>query len=117
MTVLYFDAFESPIGTLTVAADHEGLRHILFPENRHDARGRERWQRDPAAVAEARRQLLDYLHGERDRFDLPLAPVGTAFQLQVWHTLAEIPLGHTWSYAQLAQRVGRPGASRAVGAA
>lgn len=117
MSTLYFDTFDSPIGTLTVAADSHGIRHILFPQNRHEAKGRERWQRDPAAVTEARRQLLAYLHGERSGFDLPLAPAGTDFQRRVWHTLAQIPFGQTWSYAQLAQCVGQPTAARAVGAA
>lgn len=118
MTAFYYDAFESPIGTLTVAADADGrLHHILFPRNRHEARDREHWQHDPRPVAEARRQLLDYLRGERTAFELPLAPVGTPFQLQVWNTLARIPYGETWSYAQLAQQIGRPSATRAVGAA
>jgi methylated-DNA-[protein]-cysteine S-methyltransferase len=117
MSPVYFDRFDSPIGPLTVAADEHGVRHILFAENRHDARGRERWQRDPDAVAEPRRQLLQYLHGQRRQFELALAPVGTDFQLQVWHTLAQIPFGATWSYRQLAERIGRPAAARAVGAA
>ncbi len=116
MTLLY-DCFDSPIGPLTVAADHEGLRHILFPQNRHNAKGRERWQRDVDALAEPRRQLLEYLQGTRSRFELTLAPAGTDFQLQVWHALAEIPFGSTWSYVQLARHIGRPAASRAVGAA
>lgn len=117
MSTMYFDRFDSPIGPLTVAADEQGLRHILFAENRHDAKGREHWQRDPDAVAEPRRQLLQYLHGERKQFELTLAPVGTGFQLQVWHTLAQIPFGATWSYRQLAECIGRPAAARAVGAA
>jgi len=117
MNALRYDRFDSPIGPLTLAADDTGLRHVLFPENRYDAAGREQWLRDPDFVAEARRQLLDYLAGTREGFDLPLAPVGTAFQLKVWHTLAQIPFGQTWSYAQLAERVGKPTASRAVGAA
>jgi len=117
MNVLRYDRFDSPIGPLTVAADEQGLRHVLLAENHHDARGREHWVRDAGYVAEARHQLLDYLAGDRDRFDLRLAPVGTEFQRHVWLTLAQIPFGQTWSYAQLAQRVGRPSATRAVGAA
>lgn len=116
MTLLY-DRFDSPIGTLTVAADEHGLRHILFPQNRHDAKGRTQWQHDADALAEPRRQLLDYLQGKRRHFQLRLAPVGTEFQLQVWYALATIPSGSTWSYRQLAQHVGRPSATRAVGAA
>ncbi|HEY0334979.1 MAG TPA: methylated-DNA--[protein]-cysteine S-methyltransferase [Stenotrophomonas sp.] len=117
MSFLRYDRFDSPIGPLTVAADEQGLRHVLFAENRHDARGREHWVHDPAFVSVARQQLLDYLAGKREGFDLALAPVGTEFQRKVWHTLAQIPFGQTWSYAQLAQRVERPNASRAVGAA
>ncbi|WP_305804465.1 methylated-DNA--[protein]-cysteine S-methyltransferase [Stenotrophomonas sp. YIM B06876] len=116
MTLLY-DCFDSPIGRLTIAGDGVGLRHILFAQNRHDAKGRAHWQRDADALAEPRRQLLDYLAGRRDHFELVLAPVGTEFQLQVWWALADIPFGSTWSYAQLAGHIGRPGASRAVGAA
>jgi len=114
---IHYDRFDSPIGPLTVAADDQGLRHILFAENRHDAKGRQHWRHDPEAVAEPRRQLLEYLHGRRHHFELALAPAGTDFQLQVWHALAEIPFGSTWSYRQLAQRIGRPSATRAVGAA
>ena len=119
MSTVHYDTFPSPIGALSVAADQTGVRHILFAQNRYDAVGRACWVHDPdaALVREAREQLLDYLHGGRRQFDLPLAPAGTPFQLQVWHTLAQIPFGRTWSYAQLAQAVGRPAASRAVGAA
>ncbi|UYB53708.1 methylated-DNA--[protein]-cysteine S-methyltransferase [Xanthomonas sp. AM6] len=114
---LYYDAFATPIGELTVAVGADGVRHILFPENRYDARGRADWIRDAAPVREAREQLLAYFAGERDRFDLPLAPRGTAFQCMVWEALAEIPFGATWSYAQLARHIAQPRAVRAVGAA
>ncbi|HYG05841.1 MAG TPA: methylated-DNA--[protein]-cysteine S-methyltransferase [Stenotrophomonas sp.] len=119
MTPIRYDRFDSPIGPLTVAADDHGLRHILFAENRHDARGRMLWQHDPdfALVAEARTQLLDYLAGRRNAFDLPLQPQGTPFQCEVWQTLARIPFGQTWTYAQLALQIGKPTAMRAVGAA
>lgn len=116
MTILY-DHFDSPIGTLTVAVEHGAVVHILFQENRHDARDRHTWQREPDAVATPRRQLLEYLDGKRTTFSLRLAPRGTPFQLEVWHALADIPYGDTWSYGALARRVGRPAASRAVGAA
>jgi methylated-DNA-[protein]-cysteine S-methyltransferase len=114
---IYYDRFDTPIGPLTVAADENGVRHILFAENRHDAKGREHWQHDPDAVAEPRRQLLEYLQGKRRHFDLILAPAGTDFQLDVWQMLAQIPFGATWSYKELAERIGKPTATRAVGAA
>ena len=52
---LFYDTFDSPIGALTVAGDAQGIHHILFENNRYDAKGRERWQRDAHALREARR--------------------------------------------------------------
>ncbi|MDQ1119842.1 MULTISPECIES: methylated-DNA--[protein]-cysteine S-methyltransferase [Pseudoxanthomonas] len=110
--------FPSPVGPLRVAASDAGLHGIEFPENRHPVKRLEAWEQgDHPLLREAQAQLDAYFAGRLQAFDLPLAPHGTAFQRQVWLALAQIPFGATWSYAQLAQRVGRPGASRAVGAA
>src|SRR5690606_26909033 len=68
-------------------------------------------------LLETRRQLEEYFAGTRRDFELPLSPQGTQFQRNVWRTLAAIPYGRTWSYRDLAQRIGRPSAMRAVGAA
>lgn len=108
----------SPVGPLLLAADDSGLRLIEFHEPRHRARRGEDWQAGTHAVLEAARaQLEGYFRGERVVFDLPLAPQGTEFQRAVWATLATIPYGKTISYADLARRVGKPTATRAVGAA
>ena len=66
---------------------------------------------------EAREQLAAYFAGRLRRFDLPLAPQGTPFQLRVWRALQDIPYGRTCSYAELAAAVGSPRACRAVGQA
>lgn len=108
---------ESPAGPLVIAADDTALRHIEFHQNRHAA-SRDDWRggdNDVLQAAEA--QLHEYFAGARTQFDLPLAPQGTTFQLDVWQELARIPYGTTISYAALAQRVGKPSATRAVGAA
>ena len=83
-----------------------------------------RWTERPAAPHqpsplsdEAARQVCQYLAGERRTFDLPASPRGTAFQQRVWRALAEIPYGQTASYGDIAARLGRPKAARAVGAA
>ncbi|AXE31027.1 methylated-DNA--[protein]-cysteine S-methyltransferase [Chromobacterium phragmitis] len=73
--------------------------------------------RDDAALAEVARQLAEYQAGERQAFDLPLAPQGTPFQQQVWAALCEIPYGHTVSYGELARALGNPDGARAVGRA
>ena len=108
---------DSPIGPLMLAADDAGLRHIEFRDNRHPA-DRVDWHGgDSDVLRAAEAQLLEYFDGRRRDFDLPLAPHGTDFQRMVWHELARIPYGVTISYAQLAQRIGNPTGTRAVGAA
>ena len=108
----------SPVGALLVAASDAGLHAIEFPDNRHPVPRIGAWAAGPHPLIEAARAQLDaYFAGELERFDLPLAPRGTPFQLAVWRALADIPYGGTASYAQLAARVGRPSATRAVGAA
>ena len=72
---------------------------------------------DARATAAAAIQLEQYFAGERTEFDLPLAPEGTPFQQRVWAELVRIPFAETRSYGQLAQQLGSPGGSRAVGLA
>ncbi len=111
-----YDEIDSPVGPLLVAADDDGLRLIHF-QAAHRRKPEPSWQRDPAAFRDAAVQLGEYFRRERRAFDLPLAPRGTPFQLATWRALSTIPYGETISYEELARRVGRPSASRAVGAA
>ncbi|CAN7251279.1 methylated-DNA--[protein]-cysteine S-methyltransferase [Pseudoxanthomonas sp. LjRoot168] len=115
--MILFRRLDSPVGTLTLAANEDGLHAIEFPCNRHPA-DREGWTPGDHRVLDmAARQLDAYFAAKRRDFDLPLAPRGTDFQRTVWMALAGIGYGETISYAQLAQRVGKPTAMRAVGAA
>jgi methylated-DNA-[protein]-cysteine S-methyltransferase len=109
---------DSPVGRLFVAASDAGLHAIAFPDNRHPVRRDDDWREgDHPVLRDAARQLGEYFAGRRRGFELPVAPRGTAFQCAVWEALATIPYGETLSYAQLATRVGKPTAMRAVGAA
>jgi methylated-DNA-[protein]-cysteine S-methyltransferase len=114
---LYRDTMESPVGPLRLIADDHGLRRICFARDRHPRPEDELGQHAPAKLAFARRQLDEYFEGRRRSFDLPLRPLGTSFQLEVWNGLCAIPFGATWSYADLARHIGKPSATRAVGAA
>ena len=108
---------DSPIGALTLVADEKGLTQLVFPGERRDPPA---GQESPAAARildETERQLGQYFSGRREAFDLPLFPSGTEFQRSVWLSLAKIPFGATTSYGELARRIGRPRAVRAVGAA
>ncbi len=112
-----YDEIDSPVGPLLVAADEAGLRLIHFQAGRERRKPDPTWEGDPRPFRALARQLGEYFRRERRTFDLPLAPRGTAFQLATWRALSTIPYGQTVSYAELARRVGRPAASRAVGAA
>lgn len=109
----------SPTGDLTLIASDAGLAAILWDD---DAAMQARYaprreDRDHPVIIGTVRQLEEYFAGTRTTFDLPLDPVGTAFQRDVWRALLTIPYGETRSYADIARAVGRPTATRAVGAA
>jgi methylated-DNA-[protein]-cysteine S-methyltransferase len=113
-----YQYIDSPVDSLLLAADEHGLQLIEFHTPRHPMARVADWREGDNAVLQATRvQLEEYFAGTRTSFGLPLAPHGTAFQKEVWHALADIPYGQTISYAQLALRVGKPSAMRAVGAA
>lgn len=116
--MIHYQYIESPVDPLLIAADEHGLHLIEFHAPRHPMSRVAAWIEGSNPIIEATRlQLDEYFAGSRKKFNLPLAPQGTPFQAKVWHTLATIPYGQTISYAQLAQRVGKPTAMRAVGAA
>jgi methylated-DNA-[protein]-cysteine S-methyltransferase len=100
----------SPVGELLLEADEHGRLSGLC--TRHDSPPTTDWPYD--AITE---QIDAYFAGEREDFDLPLAPHGTAFQLRVWDELTRIPFGETISYSELARRLGDPKLVRAVGLA
>lgn len=116
---LFFTHLPSPVGKLKLVAGDAGLAAVLWENDRphrvqlpEPAYG----SNDPVLV-QASEQLQEYFAGTRKEFDLPLAPVGTPFQQQVWQALRDIPFGETRTYGQLAAQLGNPLASRAVGAA
>jgi methylated-DNA-[protein]-cysteine S-methyltransferase len=109
----------SPIGALTLVASDAGLVAILWENDDPDRvrLGPLSEQPDHPVLRATEAQLGDYFAGRRSAFDLPLDPHGTDFQKSVWTQLLAIPFGETRSYADIARAIGRPTASRAVGAA
>jgi methylated-DNA-[protein]-cysteine S-methyltransferase len=119
-----FDLHDSPVGPLLVAATPRGLCRIGFdpePEREAERLARDlgaRVLRSPNPLAPARRQLDEYFESNRRDFDLPVDLAGVAaFQRAVLEELRLVPYGATATYGELATRIGRPGASRAVGGA
>ena len=119
MMNLFYKFVVTPVGKLKLVASDKGLTAILW-EN--DSPRRVRLEdlvqndRHPVLV-QAERQLNEYFAGSRQTFDISLDMRGTTFQKSVWEALLSIPFGETRSYGELAKQLGRPTASRAVGAA
>ena len=123
---MIYARLETPIGQLLIGASEAGaIKCLRTPtEGRYtDAKTQkpfqipEDWREDKAGLAQALTQLREYFDGTRQEFDLDLDPDGTPFQKEVWAALQRIPYGITTSYGELAKSLGRPSASRAVGAA
>lgn len=111
---------DSPLGPMILAATEQGLAGVWFDDQRHLPAGVHDWPTAPdhPLLRQAAAQLQDYFAGRRQHFDLPLdLSGGTAFQQAVWRALLAIPRGRTLSYGALAERIGKPAAVRAVGAA
>jgi methylated-DNA-[protein]-cysteine S-methyltransferase len=109
----------SPVGELTLVADDRGLAAILWENDKPDRvrLGALTERADHPILLETEQQLGEYFAGERRSFDVPLSFAGTDFQKRVWAALLAIPFGETRSYGEIADQLGAPGASRAVGAA
>jgi methylated-DNA-[protein]-cysteine S-methyltransferase len=110
---------ESPVGKLKLVASEKGLVAILWENDdpRRVVLGDLRNDDRQPILVETERQLKEYFEGKRQGFSIPLDMRGTPFQKSVWEALLAIPFGETRSYSQLAKRVGRPNAMRAVGGA
>ena len=115
--MMYYCYLDTPIGELLLAGDDEALHLLGFPEGSMRREPEPEWIYSEKPFADARRQLEEYFAGTRKTFDLSLKPGGTEFQLKVLEELQKIPYGTTTSYADIAKRIGRPKAVRAVGAA
>jgi methylated-DNA-[protein]-cysteine S-methyltransferase len=108
---------DSPLGQLTLVAADGALAGLYMELHRHLPSPDTFGERDPGPFDAVVAQLAEYFAGGRTTFDLPLFFAGTPFQQTVWAGLLDIPYGGTVSYRELAERVGRPTAARAVGLA
>ena len=111
---------QTPVGRLFLAGDPAGLRYLLFDNEsmteRYSIPWRE-WEQNAEKLKEPVEQLEAYFAGRLKRFDFPVVGEGTDFQKRVWNALLDIPYGETASYGDIANVIGQPTASRAVGMA
>lgn len=105
---------KSPVGELTLVGDASALEELWLPGS---APARVAKRGTTPLLQRVADQLAEYFAGDRRDFDIPLAPQGTPFQQRAWNALLYIPYGEVRSYGEQARMIGRPTASRAVGAA
>jgi methylated-DNA-[protein]-cysteine S-methyltransferase len=106
----YRDHFETPLGTMEVAASEHAVTTVFFVEKNGEVNANR-------LTELAKKQLIEYFAGDRTQFELPLQPTGTAFQKKVWDALLSVPFGTTQSYGDIAQLIDNPKGVRAVGLA
>jgi methylated-DNA-[protein]-cysteine S-methyltransferase len=108
---------DSPVGPLTLTAVGDRLTGLQMVDQAHGPLRRTDRTEDRCAFSQVTSQLAAYFAGDLTDFDLPLQLVGTDFQRRVWDVLRQIPFGETWSYAEVAGKIGNDRACRAVGLA
>jgi methylated-DNA-[protein]-cysteine S-methyltransferase len=114
---LRYRIVDSPVGALTLVGDDEALCGLHMEDQAHRPTVADEWVRDDVAFPDAAEQLVAYFDGGLTEFDVRLRLEGTEFQRRVWAALQQIPYGETRSYGEIARRIGRPTAFRAVGLA
>ncbi|HUQ67980.1 MAG TPA: methylated-DNA--[protein]-cysteine S-methyltransferase [Planctomycetaceae bacterium] len=110
-----YSAVDCPLGRVVLQGDGQFLTGLYLPQHKGWPGPDAAWRQSDASFAKVREQLAEYFAGERQQFDVPIRLQGTPFQERVWQELARISFGTTITYAELARRVCRPAASRAVG--
>lgn len=106
--------YETEIGKIGIVQNNEKITNI-YTSDKLPSEGIE--VIETPLIIEAANQLKDYLSGKRKSFDFPIDPKGTEFQKKVWKELQNTPYGETLSYKDIAERIGNPKASRAIGMA
>lgn len=111
---MIFNIYETKIGTIGLEEKDGFISHVYFEKELETCTSK---KEESDLLKEASYQLNAYLEGALTEFDLPLNPIGTAFQKKVWFQLTQIPYGTTMSYKGVAEAIGNPKACRAVGLA
>ncbi len=116
---MYYTKFNTRFCGVILAGDEKGLAHLHLNtgEGSRQFEIQKDWDLKPDFFDVIKSQILEYLDGKREVFDVPLNPEGTEFQKKVWTQLRKIPFGRLANYGEIAKRLGNPKAFRAVGAA
>jgi methylated-DNA-[protein]-cysteine S-methyltransferase len=109
--------YQSPVGLLRIGGTDQYISELLFIDTIEKAPAEYRRKNLSPMIIQAIEQLIQYFHGNRRIFELPIHQLGTEFQMRVWHELMNIPFGKTISYLEMARRLGDPKVIRAAASA
>lgn len=114
-----YDFYDGPQGRMLLVASDGGLCGAYFAGQKYFPRIAPEWRQNAghASLRQTKRELAEYFGGERERFEMTLAPEGTPFQRAVWQAIFAVGFGRTITYGELARRAGYPDSARAAGAA
>ena len=115
MSELHYTYYESPIGLLKIGGTEQFIGELTFVDNQDQLTYGVPGVTE--VMHECTEQLIEYFHGSRQKFDVPVNQEGTEFQIRVWKELLEIPYGKTIRYMDMAKRLGDPKVIRAAAAA
>jgi len=118
---LYVKRVQTPIGEITIYANNKAVTGLYMGEYHHWKSANARFQfareKDTPVLLQAQKEINAYFAGKLTTFTVPVDVSGTAFQKAVWGALQEIGYGELWTYADVANRIGKPRACRAAGGA
>jgi methylated-DNA-[protein]-cysteine S-methyltransferase len=117
MSDVFTTYYQSPVGLLKIAGTSHYISEVKFIDEAENVTAKTGSDTLPPLAIQAIEQLIEYFHGNRRFFELPISQEGTPFQQQVWNELMAIPFGKTISYLELSRRLGDPKVIRAAAAA
>lgn len=114
-----YTTFSSPVGMITISTDNDAITGLHIEGDRYFTAIPNDWKQNNThpLLQQVMSELAEYFQGTRDTFSVPVAPQGTPFQVAVWRALRGVPHGTTASYSDIADKINRPDAVRAVGTA
>lgn len=110
--MIYQKIVKTPIGDICILEENDKIIGLTLDNEKYCYK-----EKNTEILNETEKQLNEYFCGKRKNFNVPINPKGTEFQKQVWNELLKIPYGQTVTYKQIAQKIEKPNASRAVGMA
>ena len=110
--MIYQKIVKAPIGDICILEENNKIIGLTLDNEKYCYT-----EKNTEILNETEKQLNEYFCGKRKKFDVPINPKGTEFQKQVWNELLKIPYGQTVTYKQIAQKIEKPNAARAVGMA